>query len=80
MRRSMISLWWRDSNQTASGKPGAVHLTPCPIFQGHLSLLIRPLASLWRFESMTASGFVIFLRESSFFVQLEIVDNIDIMF
>ena len=25
MRRSMSSLWWRDSNQTASGKPGAVH-------------------------------------------------------
>ena len=24
MRRSMSSLWWRDSNQTASGKPGAV--------------------------------------------------------
>ena len=26
MPRSMSSLWWRDSNQTASGKPGAVHL------------------------------------------------------
>ena len=25
MRRSMSSLWWRDSNQTASGNPGAVH-------------------------------------------------------
>ncbi len=25
MRRSMSSLWWPDSNQTASGKPGAVH-------------------------------------------------------
>ena len=24
MRRSMSSLWWRDSNQTASGNPGAV--------------------------------------------------------
>ncbi len=24
MRRSMSSLWWPDSNQTASGKPGAV--------------------------------------------------------
>ena len=27
MRRSKSSLWWRDSNQTASGKPGAVHYT-----------------------------------------------------
>ena len=26
MRRSMSSLWWRDSNQTASGKPGAVQI------------------------------------------------------
>ena len=26
MRRSMSSLWWRDSNQTASGNPGAVHM------------------------------------------------------
>ena len=25
MRKSMSSLWWRDSNQTASGKTGAVH-------------------------------------------------------
>jgi len=24
MRKSKCSLWWRDSNQTASGKPGAV--------------------------------------------------------
>ena len=24
MRRSMSPLWWRDANQTASGKPGAV--------------------------------------------------------
>ncbi len=24
MRRSMSPLWWRDSNQTASGKPGSV--------------------------------------------------------
>jgi hypothetical protein len=54
-------------------------MTPCPFFQGHLSLLIRQLASLWRFESVTASGFVNFLRESSFFVQLEIAGNIDII-
>ena len=25
MRKSMSPLWWRDSNQTASGNPGAVH-------------------------------------------------------
>ncbi len=26
IRRSMSSLWWRDSNQTASGNPGAVQI------------------------------------------------------
>ena len=25
MRKPKVSLWWRDSNQTASGKPGGVH-------------------------------------------------------
>ena len=25
MRNPKSSPWWRDSNQTASGKPGAVH-------------------------------------------------------
>ena len=29
---------------------------------------------------MTAFGFIVFLRESSLFVQLAVVDNIDIVF
>jgi hypothetical protein len=28
MRKLMGSPWWRDSNQSASGKPGAVHKLP----------------------------------------------------
>ncbi len=34
MRRSMNSIWWPDSNQTASGKPGAVHTDIDPMDGG----------------------------------------------
>ena len=41
MHETMSSLWWRDSNQMASGKPGAVHFSKNrPIFVGYGPLLI----------------------------------------
>jgi hypothetical protein len=49
MRSSMSSLWWRDSNQTASGNPGAVQfpvpavgapIIPCPLWYTYMCALI----------------------------------------
>ena len=35
MCRSMSPLWWRDSNQTASGKPGSVQSPPTSAPEGN---------------------------------------------
>ena len=40
MRRSMSSLWWRDSNQTASGKPGAVQVLLFRLWSGCLRAVV----------------------------------------